>query len=128
MNTLPWWIEVPVAVLVVAGGVLALAGAIGLLRMPDFFQRLHPPALAITLGSWCVALATVLYFSALEERPVLSAWLVPVMLSLTAPITAMLLARAALFRRRTGSSAGDAPPALAVDADADAAGPQPPHG
>lgn len=95
-----WWIEYAVAALLVAGGLLALAGAVGLLRLPDFFQRMHPPALAITLGSWCVALASVLYFSALQQRPVLSAWIIPVLLAITAPITSLLLARAALFRQR----------------------------
>lgn len=95
-----WWIEYTVAALLVASGLLALAGAVGLLRLPDFFQRMHPPALAITLGSWCVALASVLYFSALDQRPVLSAWLIPVLLAITAPITSLLLARAALFRQR----------------------------
>ncbi|URI09196.1 Na+/H+ antiporter subunit G [Aquincola tertiaricarbonis] len=109
-----WWIEYTVAALLVAAGLLALAGAVGLLRMPDFFQRMHPPALAITLGSWCVALASALYFSALEQRPVLSAWLIPVLLAITAPITSLLLARAALFRRRglaaeRGADAPDEP-------------------
>ncbi|MEF7614637.1 Na+/H+ antiporter subunit G [Aquincola sp. MAHUQ-54] len=105
MNALPWWIEWPVAVLLVTGGVLALAGALGLLRLQDFFDRLHPPALAITLGSWCVSLASVLYFSALESRPVLAAWLIPILLSITAPITSLLLARAARFRRRDADAA-----------------------
>ena len=127
MNTLPWWIEWPIAVLLASGGVFALGGALGLLRMPGFFQRLHPPALATTLGSWCIALASVLYFSVLDERPVLAAWLVPVMLALTAPITSLLLARAALFRRRTGASGGEAPPALAGD-EGVAAKPPPPRG
>jgi multicomponent K+:H+ antiporter subunit G len=111
VNAVPVWIEIPVAILVVAGGVLALVGAIGLLRLPDFFQRLHPPALAITLGSWCVSLASVLYFSALASRPVLAAWLIPVMLSITAPITSLLLARAALFRNRTTAPRDGEPPA-----------------
>jgi multicomponent K+:H+ antiporter subunit G len=47
---MPLWIEVCVAVLLVLSSMFALIGAIGLLRMKDFFQRMHPPALASTLG------------------------------------------------------------------------------
>ena len=56
---MPLWVEVIVAVLLVLSSVFALIGAIGLLRMKDFFQRMHPPALASTLGAWCVALASI---------------------------------------------------------------------
>ncbi|MGZ7457813.1 Na+/H+ antiporter subunit G [Pseudomonas sp. Ma2-10] len=102
------WVEVPVAILLVFGSVFALIGAIGLVRMKDFFQRMHPPALASTLGAWCVALASIIYFSALKSGPVLHAWLIPILLSLTVPVTTLLLARAALFRKRM---AGDDVPA-----------------
>ena len=53
---MPLWMEIVVAVLLVLSSVFALIGAIGLLRMKDFFQRMHPPALASTLGAWWVAL------------------------------------------------------------------------
>ena len=54
VGVLPLWVEVIVAVLLVLSSLFALIGAIGLLRMKDFFQRMHPPALASTLGAWCV--------------------------------------------------------------------------
>jgi multicomponent K+:H+ antiporter subunit G len=69
-------------------------------RLKDFFQRMHPPALASTLGAWCVALASILYFSALHGELHLRAWVVNLLLAITAPITTLLLARAALFRAR----------------------------
>jgi multicomponent K+:H+ antiporter subunit G len=59
------WVEIPVAILLVLGSLFALIGATGLLRMKDYFQRMHPPALASTLGAWCVALASIIFFSAL---------------------------------------------------------------
>jgi len=108
MNALSLWIEIPVALLLVAASLLALCGAIGLLRMKDFFQRMHPPALASTLGAWCVALASILYFSVLKSEPVLHAWLIPILLSITVPVTTLLLARTGLFRKRM---AGDDVPA-----------------
>ncbi|MBV4458908.1 Na+/H+ antiporter subunit G [Pseudomonas sp. COR58] len=102
------WVEIPVAILLVLGGTFALIGALGLLRMKDYFQRMHPPALASTLGSWCVALASILCFSAFSEGPVVHAWLIPILLAITVPVTTLLLARAALFRKRM---AGDDVPA-----------------
>ena len=109
MNTpLSLWVEIPVAILLVLGSLFALIGATGLLRMKDYFQRMHPPALASTLGTWCVALASIIYFSALKSAPVLHAWLIPILLAITVPVTTLLLARAALFRKRM---AGDDVPA-----------------
>ncbi len=97
---LPLWIEVIVGLLLVGSGVLVLIGALGLLQLPDFFQRMHPPALGYTLASWSVTLASIIYFSALEARLALHTWLIIILLSITAPITTTLLARAGLFRSR----------------------------
>ncbi|WP_095083220.1 Na+/H+ antiporter subunit G [Pseudomonas sp. Irchel s3h17] len=108
MDQLPLWVEILVAVLLLVSSLCTLIGAIGLVRLKDYFQRMHPPALASTLGAWCVALASILYFSVLTSRPVLHAWLIPVLLAITMPVTTLLLARAALFRKRM---AGDDVPA-----------------
>ncbi|CAN1601891.1 Na+/H+ antiporter subunit G [Pseudomonas mediterranea] len=97
---LSMWVEIPVALLLVLGSLFALVGALGLVRLKDYFQRMHPPALASTLGAWCVALASIIYFSTLKSGPVLHAWLIPILLSITVPVTTLLLARAALFRKR----------------------------
>ncbi|WP_248920721.1 Na+/H+ antiporter subunit G [Pseudomonas entomophila] len=98
---LPFWLELITAALMLIGSLFALIGAIGLVRLKEYFQRMHPPALASTIGAWCVALASILYFSALKQSPVLHAWLIPILLSITVPVTTLLLARAALFRKRT---------------------------
>lgn len=108
MTALPLWAEYLTALLLLMGSLLALCGALGLLRLKDFFQRMHAPALASTLGAWCVAAASVVYFSVLSGAPALHVWLIPVMLAVTMPITTLLLARAALFRRR---AAGEELPA-----------------
>ena len=99
-----------VAVLLLGGAVLVLVAALGLRRLPDFFARMHAPALASTLAAWIVTLASIVHFSARGGGLALHVWLIIIVLSITAPVTAMLLARAALFRRR---QAGDAlPPPL----------------
>lgn len=105
---LPFWLELLTAALILASSLFALTGALGLLRLKDFFQRMHPPALASTFGAWCVSLASIVYFSGLKETPVLHAWLIPILLAITVPVTTLLLARAALFRKRM---AGDDVPA-----------------
>ncbi|MDB6052215.1 MAG: mrpG [Pseudomonas sp.] len=108
LSVLPFWVEVITAALLLASSLFALTGALGLLRMKDFFQRMHPPALASTLGAWLVALASIIYFSALKSGPVLHAWLIPILLAITVPVTTLLLARTGLFRKRMAGD--DVPP------------------
>jgi multicomponent K+:H+ antiporter subunit G len=103
-GAVPFWVEVTVAALLILSGVFVVISAFGFLRLQDFFLRMHPPALAYTFGSWCVTLAGVLYFSMLQGRLVLHPWLIIILLSISVPVTTLLLARVALFRRRT---AGD---------------------
>jgi multicomponent K+:H+ antiporter subunit G len=117
MNPVPFWVEAAVAGLLVLSGVFVVISAIGFLRLPDFFLRMHPPALAYTFGSWCVTLAGILYFSTIESRPVLHPWLIIIMLSITVPVTTLLLARVALFRRRAAGTA-QTPPPLSPQRDA----------
>ena len=110
-NTLPLWIEIIVAILLLASAVLTLGASLGLVRMRTFVQRMHPPALAYVGASWCVTFASIVYFSAQNEGPQLHVWLIIILLSITVPITTVLLARAALFRGRRLNDA-TLPPAL----------------
>ncbi|RPH44388.1 MAG: Na+/H+ antiporter subunit G [Burkholderiales bacterium] len=104
------WHEVVVAALLPTSGAVVLSAAFGLLRLPDFFLRMHAPALAATLAAWIVAFASIVHVSARTGEPSLRAVLVIVLLSITVPVTTMMLARAALFRQRL---AGDpSPPPL----------------
>ncbi|MDO5289901.1 MAG: Na+/H+ antiporter subunit G [Pseudomonadota bacterium] len=95
-----FWVEAVVALLLVMSALFTLAAAWGLVRLKDFFQRMHPPALAFTWGAWCVTFASIFYFSAMSEGPQLHVWLIIILLSITVPVTSILLARAALFRGR----------------------------
>lgn len=113
---IPLWVEVIVATLLVASGIFVVISAIGFLTLRDFFQRMHPPALAYTFGSWSVTLATIVYFSALESRPVLHPWILVIVLSMSVPVTTVLLSRVALFRRRIAGEA-DTPPRLGQPRD-----------
>jgi len=114
MNTaVPLWTELVVSVLLVLSGVFVVISALGFWRLQDFFLRMHPTALAYTFGSWCVSVAGIFYFSMLESHLALHPWLIMILLSITMPVTTLLLARVALFRRRTTGFA-DAPPPLSA--------------
>ncbi len=101
---LPLWVTIPGTVLLVIGGILVLAGGIGLLRLPDFFSRMHPPTMGTSLGTGCVLIASMLVSSALVGRPVLHELLITVFIIVTTPVTAMLLMSAALHRTRIHKS------------------------
>lgn len=111
MNVLIW-IEALVAILLLMSAVCALAAAWGIVRMPHFFLRMHPIALAYTGASWSVCLASVIYFSVAGGELQLRAWIIIVLLAVSAPITTVLLSRAALFRARTQGLRREVPPAL----------------
>lgn len=118
-GNLAWWIEIPVALLLVLSGLFALAAGVGVVRFKTFFQRMHPPALAYSFAAWCVTLASIVYFSAQDDKLALRSWLIIIFLALTVPVTTILLARTELFRRRTASGdRGDIPPGLNHDSAA----------
>ncbi len=101
---MPGFAELLVALLLVCSGILVLIAALGLWRLPDFFLRMHAPALASTLGAWVVTLASIVHFSTRGQGLDLHVWLIIIVLSISVPVTTIVLARAALFRRR---QAGD---------------------
>jgi multicomponent K+:H+ antiporter subunit G len=95
---LPLWAELLAAALLAVGGLFTLVGAIGLLRLPDFYMRLHAPTKATTLGVGGVLLASLL-LAWLDGRPGLTELLITLFLFLGAPVSANLMAMAALHRQ-----------------------------
>lgn len=86
------------ALLILSGALLAFGGSLGLLRLKTFYERVHPPTMGTTLGTGLILLGSMLYFSALDSRPVLHEILIGVFMTLSTPVTYMLLVRAALHR------------------------------
>lgn len=107
MNDLPLWMQWIVAALLVTGGVFALVGAIGMLRFRDFYMRLHAPTKATTLGVGGVLLASlaVSWWRGEFGVPEL---LITLFLFVTAPVSANLLAQAAMHLK-VPSKAGEPP-------------------
>jgi len=99
MSSVPLWAAVPASILLVAAGLFAAIGSLGLLRLPDFFARMHAPTMGTTLGAGCVLIASMLVSSALASRPIAHELLITLFVVMTAPVTAMLLVRAAMYRR-----------------------------
>ncbi|MCB8745363.1 monovalent cation/H(+) antiporter subunit G [Rhodoferax sp. U2-2l] len=97
-EALPWWAAVPVALLLVLGGLVTVIGALGLARLQSFYQRIHGPAITVTLGAGCILLASMLYFSVAQSRLVIHEVLISLFVLMTAPVVAMLIMRAAVYR------------------------------
>ncbi len=91
-------LEFTIAALLVVGGVFILVGSIGLARFPDFYMRLHAPTKASTLGVGGVLLASMLWHWGLDQW-VLRELLITLFLFVTAPVSAHLMAQAALHLR-----------------------------
>jgi multicomponent K+:H+ antiporter subunit G len=91
--------ELAISACLVLGGFFALAGSIGLARLPDFYSRLHGPTKATTLGVGGLLVASMLYFSLLEEGVIVHELLIAMFLFMTAPVSAHLLAKAAIRLR-----------------------------
>ncbi len=104
---LPAWAALLTALLVVAGAGLTLVGSLGLLRLGNFYQRVHAPTLGATLGTGAILIASMVHFSALEARPVLHEILIAVFVTVTTPVTLILLVRATRHRSAPPKAPGE---------------------
>lgn len=103
-ETLPAWAALLTALCVLVGAAITLIGSLGLLRLGNFYARVHAPTLGTTLGMGIILVGSALCFSALEARPVVHEILIAVFVTVTTPVTFMLLVRAALYRDRIEGS------------------------
>ena len=89
-------IEVTLSLLIVIGAFLVLIGSFGLIKLPDFYTRLHAPTKATTLGMGCLLLASLGLSTVDKGYLSVQELLITIFLFITAPITAHMLAKAAL--------------------------------
>ena len=94
----PVWASMITAVLLIAGAAITLIGTLGLLRLRTFYERVHSPTLGTTLGTGCIVMASMVYFSAVGSRPILHELLILLFITVTTPVTLMILVRAAVSR------------------------------
>jgi len=91
-----WWgviCFVATLVSMAAGLFFVLAGAIGVLRLPDFYTRLHAAGMTDTLGAELILLALI--FQSDNLQMVLKLLLVAFFLLLTSPTATHAVAQAA---------------------------------
>ena len=89
-------LEIFISLLIVTGAIFTFIGSLGLVRLKDFYTRLHGPTKATTLGVGSLLIASALYFSNLGQSVSLHEVLVTLFLFITAPVSAHMLAKAAL--------------------------------
>jgi multicomponent K+:H+ antiporter subunit G len=87
-------------ILVLLGALLAFTGSLGLVTLKTFYERVHPPTMGTTLGTGLVLIGSMLNFSGLDGRAVLHEVLIGMFMTVSTPVTYMLLLRAALHRDR----------------------------
>lgn len=75
-----------------------LVGALGVAKLPDFFMRLHAPTKTSTLGVGGILLVSMLLQLA-QGRAGLVELLITLFVFVTAPVSANLMAQAALHLR-----------------------------
>lgn len=89
-------LEILLSILIILGGFFTLVGSLGLFKLPDFYMRLHGPTKASTLGVGAVLVASAIHFSVKTGDISLHEILVTLFLFITAPVSAHLMAKAAL--------------------------------
>lgn len=89
-------IDILLIALLAVGVFFTFLGAFSLVKLRTFFQRVHGPTKASTLGVGCILVASVLYHgyygAGLHPRELLIA----VFLFLTAPVSAHMMGKSAL--------------------------------
>ncbi|MBG6434619.1 Na+/H+ antiporter subunit G [Pseudomonas aeruginosa] len=93
------WLEIIVSAFLLLGSAFVLIGAIGLYRLRDFFMRLHGPTKATTLGVGGVIVASLIYFSNRQAGIRLHELLISLFLFISAPVSAYMLAKAAVLQQ-----------------------------
>ena len=89
-------VDIITSLLIIVGAAFALVGSIGLIRLPDFFSRLHGPTKATTLGVGSIVIASLIYSSATPGGVSVRDLAISLFLFITAPVSAHLLAKAAI--------------------------------
>ncbi|APX92098.1 Na+/H+ antiporter subunit G [Halomonas sp. 1513] len=108
-----WYVflEWLISLLLVAGGVFAFVGSLGMLQFKDFFMRLHGPTKGTTLGIGCILVASMIYFSVVQPGIHVQELLITLFLFITAPVTGHMLAKTGLHMhlRYTRDTRGSRP-------------------
>ena len=106
---LPVWVAVLVSAFLLLGAFLTLVGSIGFYRFKSFYERIHAPTLGTSWGTASIVISSMILFSVLQSRPVFHEILIGIFVTVTTPVTLMLLGRATLYRDRSEGNPGVPP-------------------
>ena len=87
-------LDIATALCLIAGTAFVIIGAIGLIRLPDFFTRLHAAGCSETLGAWLILLG--LLFQSGWSLISVKLIMIFILLVLTGPTATHALAKSAL--------------------------------
>lgn len=87
------WTDYVTIVCMTIGCFFALTGSVGLLRMPDFYSRLHPAGKSDTLAQFLIILGLI--FQATDPMVMVKLGLLTTLLFVTAPTATHAISRAA---------------------------------
>jgi multicomponent K+:H+ antiporter subunit G len=102
--------EILVSIFLLIGAFFMLVGGIGMIRLPDLFMRLHAPTKSSTLGLGSFLIAAMIFFG-FQGHIGFAELLLTLLAFITAPVSANLMAQAAIHLRLRSMS-GDVPEAL----------------
>jgi multicomponent K+:H+ antiporter subunit G len=97
----PLWAAVLSAAFLLLGASLTLIGTIGLGRLGSFYDRIHAPTLATSWGAGGMIVGSMIFFTAAAARPVGHEILIGLFVTITTPVTLMMLGRATVYRDRS---------------------------
>ncbi len=100
--------EFLIAFFLIVSGIFGFVGSFGMIKLKDPMSRLHAPTKATTLGVGGVLLASIFHSLLLEPHLSLHELLITLFLFLTAPITALFIAKWHIHRHEKPENLPDA--------------------
>ncbi|MEE4311580.1 MAG: monovalent cation/H(+) antiporter subunit G [candidate division KSB1 bacterium] len=89
-------IEIVASIFLIFGSIFMFLSALGILRFPDVFTRMHAATKAASFGSGLMLISVMLYIGG--AGVIISALLTIVFIFMTAPVASHMIGRAAYFR------------------------------
>ena len=103
-----FFFELFITFFLIVSGIFGFVGSFGMIKLKDPISRLHAPTKAATLGVGGVLLASIAHSVLLEGKLSLHELLITLFLFLTAPITALFIAKWHIHRHEKPDELPDA--------------------
>ncbi|WP_455479383.1 monovalent cation/H(+) antiporter subunit G [Bartonella sp. B23] len=94
-------VAIAVTVFLILGSGLTLIGTIGLVRLSNFYKRLHMLSLSTSWGAGNILISSFLYSTFVDHHFVFHEILLMIFLLVTIPVASMLVSQAAAYRHHS---------------------------